>query len=85
MSESRPAIIDAGRPSWRALPMTPDSLRRWRLSLGLTQSEAAQRLHVSRRAVQNWEAGAGSPSHRPPPAWLGLACAAVIANLEPVE
>ena len=31
------------------------SFERWRLMLGLTQDEAAKKLHKSRRAIQNYE------------------------------
>ena len=31
------------------------SFERWRLMLGLTQDEAARKLHKSRRAIQNYE------------------------------
>jgi len=36
-------------------------IRRRRLSLGLTQAQLAQQLHVSDKAVSKWERGAGNP------------------------
>ena len=38
-------------------PVTPQSLKEWRLERGWTQEQAAEYLGVSRRAVENWEQG----------------------------
>lgn len=38
--------------------MRAGELKEWRMRLGLTQAEAAQRFLVSRVTIQNWESGA---------------------------
>lgn len=43
--------------------MTPEQVRTIRLSLRLTQVELANQLRVSRKTVQNWEAGRHPVSH----------------------
>jgi len=59
--------------------MSPDKLRAWRRSLGISQAEAARRLRVSStRVYERWEAGT-----RRPPEHLDLACAAVAQGLPP--
>ncbi|MBK5942727.1 helix-turn-helix domain-containing protein [Halorhodospira halophila] len=58
--------------------MTPDGLKRWRRSLGLSQRAAAEALRVPTRTLQSWEAGERNPS-----GCLALACAAVSEGLEP--
>lgn len=35
----------------------PDLLRAWRAQHGLSQSTAAERLGISKRTLQDWEAG----------------------------
>lgn len=37
--------------------MTPEAIRTARLSAGFTQSQAADLVHVTLRAPQQWEAG----------------------------
>lgn len=58
--------------------MTPADMRAWRASMGYTQQQAAQALGVSLRTIKAWEAGFAAP-----PAFLGLACAALAAGLGP--
>ena len=58
--------------------MTPEQLKSWRRSLGLSQRAAALALHTPRRTYEDWEA-----SRRVPPGSIGLACTAVAAGLEP--
>lgn len=41
------------------VPLLPDALRRWREQAGLSQAQAAEALGVSRRMLQNYEAGDG--------------------------
>ncbi len=36
-------------------PMTPEELREWRTSRGLTQQQLAELLGVTRKAISNWE------------------------------
>lgn len=58
--------------------MTPADMRAWRSAMDYTQQQAAQALGVSLRTVKAWEAGFASP-----PAFLALACAALVAGLGP--
>ena len=49
-------------------------IRKLRLERGLTQEELAERLHVTRQAVSNWERSAPpsriwTPSRPSPPPW----------------
>jgi len=60
--------------------MTPATLRRWRKSLAITQAEAAIRLGVSLRTIQEWEAGRTTA-----PKIAALACAAVSLNISPIK
>lgn len=57
--------------------MAPADLRAWRARLGLSQAEAARRLGVSRRAFQNYEAGA-----RAIPKPVALACRQVEREMQ---
>jgi DNA-binding transcriptional regulator YiaG len=50
--------------------MTPSELRTWRERFGLTQSELAKRLSVTRNTIQNWENGTTAL-----PGMLDQACA----------
>lgn len=59
--------------------MTPQDFKDWRKRVDMTQSEAADRLGVTKRAVQAWEAG-----ERPILPSTALACAAIEAGLPPV-
>lgn len=52
--------------------MTPADMRAWRSAMDYTQPQAAQALGVSLRTIKAWEAGFAAP-----PAFLGLACAAL--------
>ncbi|MBB2964668.1 helix-turn-helix domain-containing protein [Methylobacterium sp. R2-1] len=45
--------------------MTPDDFKAWRLALGFSQQEAADRLGVSRGSVENYERGHRREDHRP--------------------
>lgn len=58
--------------------MTPDEIRQFRSALGLSQRKAADLLGVSRRTVEDWEAG-----RRRAPHYLRLAAAAIIYQLPP--
>src|SRR5690554_4124462 len=85
-------LLPMGSPSscmWMATPsssmyvdnggfsVTPDDLRAWRGRLGLRQPGGARRLGVSRRALQNYEAGA-----RAIPRPVALACRQVEAEMQ---
>lgn len=41
----------------------PHQVRRWRTALRLTQAALADRLGVTKRAVQHWEAGHRTPHY----------------------
>ncbi|MFD2234808.1 helix-turn-helix transcriptional regulator [Phaeospirillum tilakii] len=58
--------------------MTPDSLRAWRASCGLSQEAAARALDISRRTYQYREEGKSSIGRE-----AALACAAISAGLKP--
>ena len=58
--------------------MDRDHIRAFRKRMGWTQAQLAERVGVSRRAVEVWE----SPDGNAPP-MLGLAFAALAAGLEP--
>jgi|APHM01.1.fsa_nt_gi Predicted transcriptional regulator len=58
--------------------MTPEQMRKWRRSLGLSQRAAARELEVPRRTYENWEAGAYEPT-----GCLPKACNAVAHGLPP--
>lgn len=49
----------------------PNQIKALREAARLSQSEAAELVHATRRTWQNWEAPEGSASHRamPPAAW----------------
>lgn len=47
--------------------MTPTELRATLARLGLSQTEAAKLLGVSRKSITNWLAQPGTPSSRPIP------------------
>ena len=65
-------------PRMSLTPPTAVELKTFRSSTGLSQSELANELGVSKRAIEEWEAG-----RRTPPAFLRLALAAVNAQLTP--
>jgi len=50
-----------GKVDGRTLRFSPDSLKRLRLKLGVTQAELAKLLGVSGNAVWQWEAGRARP------------------------
>lgn len=59
--------------------MTPTNLKAWRKAMGgLSQQRAADLLGVRRATVTDWE-----NAKQTPPAYLGLACAALAAGLSP--
>jgi len=64
--------------------MTNEEIKNWRKSLNLTQAEAAERLGVTRRGYQMYEAGVRNDDGRPViiPKYIALACAAISAGLE---
>lgn len=45
--------------------MTPDDFKAWRLALGFSQQEAADRLGISRGSVENYERGHRREDRRP--------------------
>lgn len=61
-------ILESGDDwtGWSPPAATPDELRNWRESEGLTQTRAAQLAGVDLRAWQRWESG-----DRAVPQWLG--------------
>jgi len=58
--------------------MTPDEIRKLRQAEGLSQRGLADRLHISRRTVEDWESG-----RRRAPWHLKLAAAAMRYRLPP--
>jgi len=64
-----------------------DRLREGRRALGLTQSEVAKRLEVSRRAVSEWETNVRAPhSHIPALAALyGVSTTFLLYGVEPAS
>jgi transcriptional regulator with XRE-family HTH domain len=60
--------------------MTSDSFVRWRISLGITQIEAAKALGCSRTTLAAYENGKSKI-----PRYIALACAAIVARLRPLE
>ncbi len=58
-------------PRTRGIPPaspTPEQVRDLRTDAGLTQTEAAELVHVGHRTWQSWEAATGEPSSRTMPA-----------------
>ena len=46
--------------------MTPEELRQWRMSHGLTQKQLAEALAISQKNIENWEmARTGFPAYLP--------------------
>lgn len=58
--------------------MTPDDLRAWQKAMAITQTQAAQRLGISRSTYCSY-----LDQSRPAPRAIALACSALIAGLEP--
>lgn len=58
------------------LSPTPEEIRQWQTSRGLTQRQAAEKLLVPYRTYQDWEGGKGIP-----PTMLRLALGAVAYGL----
>lgn len=56
--------------------MTPELFKTWRKSCGLTQEQAAESIGISRRMVQQYEAG-----EYPVPLYIELACCEVSRRL----
>jgi transcriptional regulator with XRE-family HTH domain len=61
----------------RARPMSAAAFRAWRQQMGWSERDAAERLGMSRSGVRIAEA-------RGAPLYVGLACAALAAELEPI-
>jgi DNA-binding transcriptional regulator YiaG len=59
--------------------MTPDRIRSFRDERGITQAALAALLGVRDATVSDWERGVKTP-----PAYLGLALAAIRDGVEPV-
>lgn len=57
--------------------MAKDEFKSWRKRLSLTQAEAAKRIGISRRTVQDYEAGKWKVPH-----YIELACEAIEAKME---
>ena len=60
--------------------MTKKEFREWRRELDLTQLEAAARLGIARRTVQDYEGGKSAV-----PRYIELACEALKARANAVE
>jgi len=58
--------------------MEPREIKAWRALRGMTQTDLAEKLGLSRGAVAWWETG----KHEPPP-YLDLALAELSRQLEP--
>lgn len=66
--------------------MTPETLKRWRARLSLTQEGASEALGVPVGTYRGWESADERRQARPAHSRLvGLACAAVSADLKPVK
>lgn len=64
--------------------MTPQQLKDWRASLGLSQRKAASSLGISERMYIYYEKGRREDGRAAPiPRTVALACAAVSQGLEP--
>jgi DNA-binding transcriptional regulator YiaG len=59
-------------------PITAAEIRAFRAALGISQAGLAEALGMSKRGVEEWEAG-----RREAPAYLRLALAALNQRLEP--
>lgn len=70
--ERKQSINHSNRnPRTRGIPPaspTPEQVRDLRTDAGLTQTEAAELVHVGHRTWQSWEAATGEPSSRTMPA-----------------
>ena len=62
----------AGRRMRSAQKSLGERLRDWREAKGLSQSEAAMKLKVSKRTLQEWEQGRAEPRHLGMEAIIGL-------------
>lgn len=58
--------------------MQPQDFRAWRAKMKFNRSQAAEALGLSRNMPQRFEDGIADI-----PKYVGLACAALVANLEP--
>ena len=58
--------------------MTPETFKAWRKRLSLSQREAAARIGISLRQLQNYEAGSAVV-----PQTVALACAAIAMGAPP--
>ena len=65
--------------------MTPASLIAWRTRLGYSKAKAARELGLSRNAYWGYEAGRWNGKARTIPKYVALACAALLAGLEPLS
>ncbi len=61
--------------------MTPESFKRWRKKLGLSQKEAAEALGLKRRIVQYYEQGQRDGNTIKIPKTVRLACFAVVQGV----
>lgn len=58
--------------------MTPAQFTEWRGHLGLSKTDAAKAIGISRNMPQRYESGAA-----PIPLYVALACAAYAINIKP--
>ncbi|WP_168991990.1 MULTISPECIES: helix-turn-helix domain-containing protein [Mesorhizobium] len=65
--------------------MTSEEFKAWRNSLGISQTEAATTLGVSRGSIENYERGqSGEKRTVPIPRTVELACYAILAQIDAV-
>lgn len=62
--------------------MSPESFKRWRKNLGLSQKEAAEALGLKRRIVQYYEQGERDGQTIEIPKTVRLACFAISQGIE---
>ena len=59
--------------------MTPETLTRWRMSLGLSRADACKQLGIAPNTWTKYQEGRTTI-----PRYIALACAAISKNLEPL-
>lgn len=63
-------------PEMSSTSLSPEGIKAFRAEQGLSQVRLAEALNVSRRTVEDWEAGLN-----PAPGWLPIALAAIAGGL----